>query len=422
MASHDLAEDPATSHFGTAHRPTAVARPDDPTETEAGGITPFRLGAGAEPKRRVERLALAALCAGLTLPMGGCDRPADAGARQAMFTDNGGLLTVPASSPLRSHLTVETAAEGVGAATLDVPAAVEADPARVVNVVAPLTGRVVALKVGLGDRVKRGQVLAVIASGDFAQARADEEKSRDAAELARKALDRSRGVQAAGGAASKDLEAAQSADTQAQSELARAHARLLSLNGGASRYSRQLVLTAPQSGVVTTLAIAAGAQVGDATATLMTVTNVDRVFVTANVAERDIGRVAKGAEADIVLTADPSRKLRGRVTEVNAVIEPDTRRQKIRIALPNDDGRLLPNMYATVRFAAPAGVGAGVAVPQSALLMNNDATSVLVEVRPWVFQRRVLQIGEETEAAVHVLSGLRPGERVVVRGGVLLND
>ncbi|THD61292.1 efflux RND transporter periplasmic adaptor subunit [Phenylobacterium sp.] len=371
--------------------------------------------------RRIQiaaRLGTAALCAGLIAGLSACQKPA-AAPPAAMFTEDHGLLSVPAASPLRSHLTVQPVGGAAGGQTLDLPASVEADPARVVNVVTPLTGRVLSLKVGLGDRVKRGQVLAVIASGDYAQANADVEKARDAADLAAKALTRARGVQAAGGAAGKDLEAAESADVQARAELARAQARLASLNG-AGGHGKDLVLTAPQNGVVTSLAIAPGAQVSDPTATLMTVTNVDRVFVTANVAESDIGRAPVGAEADIVLTADPNRKLHGRISEANAVIEPDTRRQKVRIALANPDGRLMPNMYATVRLPAPAATG--VSVPQSALLMNNDSISVLVEVRPWVFQRRAVQIGEETETAARVVSGLQPGERVVVRGGVLLGD
>jgi cobalt-zinc-cadmium efflux system membrane fusion protein len=69
----------------------------------------------------------------------------------------------------------------------------------------------------------------------------------------------------------------------------------------------------------------------------------------------------------------------------------------------------------------PAGAGGGVLVPQSALVMNNDAISVFIEVRPWVFQRRIVQLGEETDQAARVLSGVAPGDRVVVKGAVLLN-
>jgi cobalt-zinc-cadmium efflux system membrane fusion protein len=350
----------------------------------------------------------------------GCQKKADTGGEQPMFTDNQGLLSVPAASPLRTHLAIQAVGADAGLRTLQLPATVEADPARVANVLSPLAGHVTALKVALGARVKRGQVLATIASGDLAQAYADEDKARDAAALAQKALERARGVQAAGGSAQKDLEAAESAQVQAQAELMRSHARLASLNGSGAVRGRALVLTAPQDGVVTTLAIAPGVQVSDVTAVLMTVTNVEKVFVTANVAEGEVGKIGVGTDAQVALTAYPGWMLHGRVSQANAALEPDTRRRKVRIAVDNPDGRLMPNMYATVSVAA--GSSGAVYVPQSALLMNNDVTSVLVEVRPWVFQRRPVQIGDETENAVHVLSGLSAGDRVVVKGGVLLND
>ncbi|MGC1302090.1 MAG: efflux RND transporter periplasmic adaptor subunit [Caulobacteraceae bacterium] len=338
-----------------------------------------------------------------------------------MLVSDHGFLTIPAKSPLRTHLVVEAVGGGAAEHRLEAPAAVEADPTRVSNIISPLTGRVVDLRVRLGDRVRRGQALAILASGDLAQANADVVKAADALELAKKALDRARGVREAGGAAQKDIEAAQSASNQAAAELDRAKERQRALNGSATR--SQLVLAAPQDGVVTALSIAPGSQVGDPTATLMTVTNIQRVLVTANVAEGDAGAVAVGQEADIRLTAFPGRILHGRVTSVNALLEPDTRRRKVRIALDNHDGVVLPNMYGTVTLlrAAPS-TTASVSVPQSALLMNNDTISVMVEVRPWVFQRRVVQIGDETETTVQVVNGLAPGERVVVRGGVLLND
>ena len=362
----------------------------------------------------------AALYIALTFTTSACRPHTDQAGAAPMFNDDRGVISVPAGSPLRSHLSVQPVDGTVVGGTLDLPAAVEADPARVTNVLAPLTGRVVALDVALGQRVKRGQILAVIASGDFAQAEADDRKAADALDLTRKALTRARAVQAAGGAAGKDIEAAQSAYAQAQAEQARAQSRLVTLNGGARGHAQNLTLKAPQSGVVTALATASGAQINDPAATLMTVTNLDRVFVTANVAEDDIAKVKPGENAAVILAADPDHPIRARITQANAFIEADTRRRKVRIALANGEGRLLPNMYATVRLAAPA--AGGVFVPQSALLMNNDVVSVLVEVRPWVFRRQAVKIGDETETAAHVLAGLKSGDRVVVRGGVLLDD
>ena len=339
-----------------------------------------------------------------------------------MVVSDHGLLTVPSKSPLRTHLLVEAVGGGAADHRLEAPAAVEVDPTRVANIISPLTGRVVELRVKLGERVRRGQTLAILASGDLAQANSDVVKAADAAEIAKKALDRARGVREAGGAAEKDFEAAESAYNQAAAELERAKERQKSLNGAAA-HKTELVLAAPQDGVITALSIAPGSQVGDTTATLMTITNIERVFVTANVAEGDAGSVAIGQEAEIALTAFPGRTLHGRVTSVNALLEPDTRRRKVRIALDNRDGAALPNMYGTVALlrAVPGGTST-VTVPQSALLMNNDTVSVMVEIRPWVFQRRVVQLGDETDTTVQVVSGLAAGERVVVKGGVLLND
>jgi len=364
--------------------------------------------------------AVVALSGGLALSFAACQRPAsDVGAGAPMFADDHGLLSVPAMSPLRSHLVVATVgANGAGGGE-DLPAAVEVDPARVANITAPLTGRVIALDVDLGQRVRRGQVLAVIRSGDFAGAKADDDKARDALDLATAALARAKGVRAAGGAADKDLEAARSAYNQAQAELTRARSRLDSLSVGSGR---DLVLSAPQSGVVTTLAVAAGAQVTDPTAVLMTVTNIDRVFVTANAPEDEVGRVAVGAPVEIILAADPSHPLHARITQADPLLQPDTRRQKVRIAMSNPGGRLLPNMYASVRLAAASVAAGAVWAPQSALIMNNDQITVLVEVRPWVFQRRPVRIGDETETVARVIEGLSAGDRVVVKGGVLLDD
>jgi len=359
-------------------------------------------------------MTLKSLCLGmvvliLVLVLGSCGAPpGSADGEIVQFTDDHGLLSVPESSPLRTHLEVQSVIAGGTTMTLELPASVEADPARTINLLSPLMGRVVSLKVGLG------------ASGDLAQAYADEDKARDALDLATKVLERARGVHEAGGIADKDVETAQSGVNQAQAEMVRAQSRLLSLNGGASGKTRELALTAPQAGVVTTLALASGAQVSDPTATLMTITNLERVFVTANIAEGDIGTVAIGTQADITLTAYPGKPLHATITEVNAIVEPDTRRQKVRIELPNADLRLMPNMYATVTIAIPA-TGA-VIVPQSALLMKNDTVSVMVEVKPWVFQRRTLRIADETETSASVLSGLAPGDRIVVKGGILLND
>lgn len=338
--------------------------------------------------------------------------------------DDHGLLRIPEHSPLRSRLQVQTVELRAVPHTLTAPAMVEADPTRTANILPPLSGKITALKVGLGDTVHRGQLLAVIASGDFAQVVSDVAKARDALDLAKKSLDRAQSVQQAGGAAVKDLQTAQSGYTQALDEYQRAQTRLAAVGGadgsGKLADAHGLNVLAPMDGSITALSIAPGTYVNDVTASMMTVVNLDSVWVAADVAEDDLALVKPGESADLSLSAYPGSVLHGRVATVSSVLQPDTRRGMVRIVIANADGRLKPNMFATATFAAAQ--PAQVFVPESALLMNNDSTTVLVEVSPWTFQRRTVQLGDDEGTGTRVLSGLRQGDRVVVKGGVLLND
>jgi cobalt-zinc-cadmium efflux system membrane fusion protein len=222
----------------------------------------------------------------LILSLGACSHAPKEAPPQPAVIDDHGLLRIPEHSPLRTRLQVQTVELRALPHTLAAPAMVEADPARTANILPSLSGKVVSLKVGLGDTVHRGQLLAVIGSGDFAQAVADVAKARDALDLAKKSLDRASGVQQAGGAAVKDLQAAQSGYNQALDEYQRAQTRLT-------------------------------------------------------------------AVVDVTLAAWPGQALHGRVARVSPLLEPDTRRVKVRIAFDNADGRLKPNMFATATFAVP---------------------------------------------------------------------
>lgn len=337
------------------------------------------------------------------------------------FTVDHGVLKVPENSPLRKELVIQPVDMRAAPHAMVFPANVEADPARTANVLPALTGKVVELKIGLGDHVNRGQLLAVVDSGDLAQANADVVKARDAFDLARKTLDRARGVKAAGGNAVKDLEAAQSGFNQAQAEYDRARTRLQALSGSPdAQTSRPMQVTAPISGYVTALSVSPGTYVNDPTAAMMTVSNLDTVWITANVPEIDSGLIAKGQKVDATLSAYPGKVFHGDVSFVSPVLQPDTRRDLVRVTFQNPDGELKPNMFASASIDIPQ--PPQVFVPESALVMNNDSITVFVEVSPWTFERRAVDLSYDETDGTRVLKGLKAGDRVIVRGGVLLND
>jgi len=343
-------------------------------------------------------------------------------AAPTVFSRVGDRIIVPEASPLRTLLTVAAPAMKEVARTLVLPANVEADPSRTVKVMPPVTGRVTELKVQLGGRVVQGQDLAVIDSGDLAQAYADIEKARSTLTLTKKALDRQLGLEKAGGAAIRDREQAQSDYDQAVAELERSESRLraMGIPTDQKQQSRLLYVKAPVSGSVIDLQVAPGAFLNDATAAMMTIANLDTIWVTANVPEKDIAFVFPGQSVRVTFRSYPDDVFEGKVLFVSDVVESDTRRNKVRIAFDNPDKMLKPNMFANATFAAPS--VSQLIVPTSALLMTNDRTSVFVEVSDWAFERRNVEIAHQEGTAVAVKNGIRPGERVVVKGAVRLND
>ncbi|GAB3628871.1 Cobalt-zinc-cadmium resistance protein CzcB [Pandoraea terrae] len=333
---------------------------------------------------------------------------------------DGDKIVVPPQSALRERLAVQAVGTRDLPHSLPLPAAVEADPARTFNILPPVTGRVVELKVRLGDRVVKGQPLAVIDSGDLAQAFSDDDKARDVLHRADNTLKRVRALREAGAGALKDLEQAESDFAQAQAEYARTETRLRGIGADMQTHGRRLVLTAPNTGSVTALSTAQGAYVNDLTASLMTVANLDAVWVTANVPESNLAQIAKDQPVDVTFQAFHGQTFHGTVSFVSDVLDPDTRRAKVRISFANADGKLKPNMFATATFSVPQ--QRSVFVPNSALLMNNDSTVVWVETAPWIFVKRAVQPGFGEDDGARITAGLAAGDRIVVKGGVLLND
>jgi len=342
-----------------------------------------------------------------------------------MFTHQGDQLIVPNNSPLKARLKIAPASSNAAAHISSFPGIVEANTASTANIEPPLSGRLVHLNVKLGDHVQKGQVLATISSGDLAQAFSDVTKARDALSLADRALSRARSVNAAGANANKDLEAAESTHVQAQAEYDRAQQRVHTLSNHSGKIEHLgadalLPIIAPISGEVTALNVGQGSYINDNTAAIMTLTNLDRVWVTANIPENLLSEIHSGQAAEVALAAYPNQALRGTISSVSNILDSDTRRSKARIEFDNSGMRLKPNMFATVKVATQQ--QSQISIPPSALLMNNDSVTVFVEVKPNVFVRRTVEIGTEDEQHVQILSGLNPNDRIVIQGGVLLND
>src|SRR5271155_2458709 len=343
-------------------------------------------------------------------------------AEPELMIRSGDKIIVPEGSALRNRLSVMPAPAKPISPRLILPAIIESDPARTSAVLTPLSGRLIALKVGLGDRVKQGQALAVIDSPDLGQAYADDAKAADTLKLTEKNLGRQEAQNKLGVASDRDLDQTRSDHAQAAAEYARTQARLKMLGASLEKKSssRLLTVSAPMNGSVTTLSVAPGNMINDPTQPLMTVADLSTIWVTALVTENDVAAVAKNQDAQVTLTAYPDKVLHGKVLFVSDVLDADSRRNKIRIAFANADYALKPNMFATVTLAGRE--QSLVVLPSSALLMNNDRTTVFIATAPWTFERRTVDPLLDEGQSVAIRSGVAAGEQVLVKGGILLND
>lgn len=353
---------------------------------------------------------------------GGSDKDKQAETAQtAALVRDSGSIKVPAASPLRQSLHVATAQEQLVQAPLLLPAIVEAEPSKLVKAAAPLSGRIVRLPYQLGQSVRAGDALFTLDSTDMAAAHSDAAKAQAALALAERNLQHQRELAAQEIGARRDLEQAENDFHQATSEAERARTRLVQLGSapGAAN-ARQYTFRSPITGQVVELAGSLGGFWNDTNASILTVADLSSVWVTASAHERDLASIFTGQPAVITLDAYDGEKIEGRVRYVGALLDPDTRSVKLRIPLDNRSGRYRPGMFAKVLLSGPP--HKAVVVPTTALVQSGFNARVFVETQPWIFQPRVVKTGAQLGDQMEILDGLKAGERIVTKDGVLLND
>lgn len=197
-------------------------------------------------------------------------------------------------------------------------------------------------------------------------------------------------------------------------------ARLEALDAGAGEKPRIVDILSPATGTITEMTAAQGAFYDVPLQPFATVARFDMVRATMAVPEKHVGLARKGEAVALSLIAYPGQNFHGRVAAVADMLDPQTRRLSIRATLPNRDGLLKPGMFGTATIEAAA--SRMPRVPVTALVLDGTSDAVFVETSPWHFVKRRIRSGLQDGDSVYVSEGLASGDRVVVKGAVLLND
>jgi cobalt-zinc-cadmium efflux system membrane fusion protein len=300
--------------------------------------------------------------------------------------------------------------------------------------VGPLvSGRVTRLAVGVGDRVKRGQVLAEIESAEAGQARADLISARARAAAAEINLRREADLaeKRISSAREKEVAEAQWITERAATRAATERLRALGLSNvdiaAADKTDQggRLPMRAPIDGVVLERAVTLGQAVERATDAFK-IADTAHVWVDLSIYEKDLPRVHVGEKVEIRADSHPNELFRGRVAYVVPVVDEATRTAKVRIELPNDSGKLSFGQLVTAKLVGdPSRVDVAViAVPRSAIQRVDGKAVVFVKNgdKAGGFERRAVEVGVSTGDQIEIRRGIKEGELVASDGAFLLKS
>jgi len=330
---------------------------------------------------------------------------------------------------VRPQIVVEEVQLKPLAGDLSLPGKVQYSEDRYAKVSSPLVGRVVEVRAKLGDKVAAGQVLLSLESADLGAAYSDFVKAESDFQLSKRNYELANDLYETKAMSKKDLVQAENDFLKAQAEFRRTRERLLALRVPAEELDKprterlitsRFDLKSPLAGTVVERNVTVGQMVGaDPTQVLYTIADLNELQVVAEVYERDLSRVSKGVAVTVTVEAYPDETFSGTIVYVGDVLDPTTRTIKVRCNVTNRDLKLKPEMFARVRLR----VGSSrpvLALPKEAVIEVGGQAYVFVQAADGRYVRRPVVTGTMSGDTIQIREGLQSGERVVVKGALLL--
>jgi len=381
----------------------------------AGGVSPHPARQDASPPR-----------GGTAIP--GMSAPPSATTSSA---DSSGDVEVllPADALAKVGLKTSTIAAVDASASVQVPGSVMPNAYREVKVTPIVGGIVTKVPVGLGDTVRRGDPMVLLFSAELADAQTKYLSMAAMLDADHRKLERTQQLVEIGAASRQELEETTAVHTSHETEVESARQRLLQLGltrsqMDALKSSAQVVSTvsvpAPIDGVITSRTANLG-QVVAMGQELVMVTDLSNVWIIGDLYEQDFQTVQVGSEATITTPVYANSTFRGRVAYIDPRVDAQARTAKVRVEVPNRDGRLRLGMYVSMVFTT-RGKERAIVVPRAALQALGERTVVYLPVKDeeGKFIQRQIRVGQPIGDSYTVLAGLQAGDVVVTEGSFFL--
>ena len=366
----------------------------------------------------------------------GCDRaPAPAEeSRPKRSSDEVRLVRLPLDEVTRSGMTVEPIRRTAFRTYRTFPGVVRPNEHALANITALVRGRVAEVHADLGQMVKPNQLLAVLHSSDLGLAQSAYLKARARRHVAEQAYQRAQFLyqEKVIGQAEAQRREGEMISVRAEAQEAREGLRLLGMDDKEIRtlertqtIRSQVPIVAPFAGRVIARDLTKG-EVVETTHKLFSVADLSTVWVVGNVSEKDISylhraTVSPNQPVEVFVAAYPDEVFQGTVSYVGDVLDTATRTMQVRLALPNPDGRLKPEMFATIRVLSEPASDVLV-VSEAAVQHDRDRSFVFVQREPGVYEERAIRLGEKNGTFAEVVEGVKEGEMVVKEGAFILKS
>jgi cobalt-zinc-cadmium efflux system membrane fusion protein len=338
------------------------------------------------------------------------------------FTVEGDVVRFSDPSAEAATVQVESAGPG-GDDRVAVTGRMVWDEDATVRVFPPVSGRVARIAADLGAWVKKGSVLATLASPDFGQAQAEAVRAAADLKAADRAIERVRLLFGRGASPRKDLDQAEADFERARAEAERTSRRLRLWGGDGAepgRIDQDFPLRSPVAGQVVERNLNPGQELrSDTTTPLFVISDSRRLWVLLDITEKDLPDVAAGAPLAIRTPAYPERTFPGVLDLLGASLDPATRTVRARGKVRCPEGLLKAEMYVTVDLPRTS-ARRRLVLPVHAVIRQGDDRFVFLEEGPGRYRRTPIAAGPERDGSVPVLSGLAEGARVVTGGSLLL--
>jgi cobalt-zinc-cadmium efflux system membrane fusion protein len=313
--------------------------------------------------------------------------------------------------------------------TVDTTGVVDFDNDQATSVLSPISGPVSRLSVSLGQKVKKGEPLAMVDSPDFAAAISAYQKAFATAKTNRHLADLDKDLLEHNGVAQKEAAQAETDAANAEADRDAALQELLSLNvpeqaikgiqRGLPISHAEAAIRSPVAGTVVEKLITPGQLLAAGTTPCFTVADLSRVWVMAQIFGSDLASVRLGDSAEVT-SGTGSNSFSGKVDNISALVDPDTRSVPVRVVVDNPGDLLKKQMYVRVRIRSRA-ESSGLLIPVSAVLRDEENLPFVYVVESDAgFARRHVTLGNRTGDQYVIPEGLAAGERIVVEGGLFV--